>query len=344
MLNPQCTVAENLINNKGKGGGIHNTATTAAMDVVTGGTQADVAAVDINSIIPSESNQCAAPNPISEWLMDSGLNSSFLPVSTELVSLEAGRMQPEMVTDKEIEVGKQLEEAFGHLQDLLVSSPLHCELYESGRGTQEPSTSTQHPTHHKDSPPPTSEGMNYNPAPPPPLTMPTNIPNQPIEHHQSVADEIENDNTVGQSQEPIDIFLNSITRPLPQPLLAPRPQQTIVQEAHTPQSMNKHQSTRLAQKALANAGKGTIEIAQELLVRKLGDLAGTASDANNNTADAASDANNNTADADFYMQHVARPVEKKTMEAIQVLIEHGAKVQEKNGAPRTDGETPGWAV
>jgi hypothetical protein len=44
------------------------------------------------------------------------------------------------------------------------------------------------------------------------------------------------------------------------------------------------------------------------------------------------------------MQHVARPVEKKTMEAIQVLIEHGAKVQEKNGAPRTDGETPGWAV
>jgi hypothetical protein len=108
--------------------------------------------------------------------------------------------------------------------------------------------------------------------------------------------------------------------------------------------MNKRQSTRLAQKALANAGKGTIEIAQELLVRKLGDLVGTASDANNNTANAASDANNNTADADFYMQHVARPVEKKTMEAIQVLIEHGAKVQEKNGAPRTDGETPGWAV
>jgi hypothetical protein len=44
------------------------------------------------------------------------------------------------------------------------------------------------------------------------------------------------------------------------------------------------------------------------------------------------------------MQHFARPVEKKTMEAIQVLIEHGAKVQKKNGAPRTDGETLGRAV
>jgi hypothetical protein len=190
-------VHENLINDKGKGGGVHNTATIAAMDAVTGGTQTDVAAVDINFVIP------------------------------KLVSLEVGRMQPEMVTDKGIEVGKQLEEAFGHLQGFLVSSPLHCELYESGRGTQEPSTSTQHPAHHKDSPPPTSEGMNYNPAPPPPLTMPTNIPNHPIEHHQSVADEIENDNTVGKSQEPIDIFLNSITRPLPQPLLLPdhnRPQ------------------------------------------------------------------------------------------------------------------------
>lgn len=82
-------VHENLINSKGKGGGVHNTATTAAMDAVTGGTQTDVAAVDINSIIP------------------------------KLVSLEAGRMQPEMVTDKGIEVGKQLEEAFGHLQGLL---------------------------------------------------------------------------------------------------------------------------------------------------------------------------------------------------------------------------------
>jgi len=32
---------------------------------------------------------------------------------------------------------------------------------------------------------------------------------------------------------------------------------------------------RLAQKAVANSGKGAIEIAQDLLVRKLGDLGGT---------------------------------------------------------------------
>lgn len=49
---------------------------------------------------------------------------------------------------------------------------------------------------------------------------------------------------------------------------------------------------RLAQKATANYGKGVIEIAQNLIVKKLGDLAGA--------ANVVSDKNTNTQDFDLY--------------------------------------------
>jgi hypothetical protein len=38
--------------------------------------------------------------------------------------------------------------------------------------------------------------------------------------------------------------------------------------------MNKRQSARLAQKAAINSGKGSMEVAQELLAKKLGELGG----------------------------------------------------------------------
>jgi hypothetical protein len=122
----------------------------------------------------------------------------------------------------------------------------------------------------------------------------------------------------------IDAFLESISKTIPQPLLTPRPQHTFPsQPASPPPSINKRQSTRLAKKATTNSGKGAIEIAQELLVKKLGNLAGTVDMGTNKlpTPD----------DFDLYAQHFARPLEKSTMEAIQHLIEHGAMIQKKKG-------------
>lgn len=59
----------------------------------------------------------------------------------------------------------------------------------------------------------------------------------------------------------------------------------------TPNTYKRH-NMRLAQKATANYGKGVIEIAQNLIVKKLGDLAGA--------ANVVSDKNTNTQDFDLY--------------------------------------------
>jgi hypothetical protein len=82
-------------------------------------------------------------------------------------------------------------------------------------------------------------------------------------------------------------------------------------------------------KAIAHSRKGAIEIAQDLLVKKLGDLAGK-----NSTPD----------DFDIYAQHFARPLEKTTMEAIQDLIEHGAMIQKKDNIQREAAKNPGLAA
>jgi hypothetical protein len=143
--------------------------------------------------------------------------------------------------------------------------------------------------------------------------------------------------TTVQQLAPIDAFLDSISKPIPQPLLTPRPQLIISSHVDSPtQGTNKRQSTRLAKKAIAHSGKGAIEIAQDLLVKKLGDLADTV---NTGTS------NNPTPDEfDLYAQHFARPMEKTTMEAIQDLIEHGAMTQKKEGIQRKAAETPGLAA
>jgi hypothetical protein len=84
---------------------------------------------------------------------------------------------------------------------------------------------------------------------------------------------------------------------------------------------------RLAQKAITNSGKGAIEIAQDLLVKKLGDLAG-----DNNAG-----VNTSIPDEfDLYAQHFARPIEKIKMDAIQDLIEHGAAILVKKNNQTDD--------
>lgn len=137
-----------------------------------------------------------------------------------------------------------------------------------------------------------------------------------------------------QQATPIDEFLGSILTPVPKPLLALDFQQTDPSQcASLPQSTVKWHSMRLAQKAVANSGKGVIEIAQDLLVRKLGDLGGT--------DNAVSNKDPITEDFDFYAQHFARPMEKITMGAIQDLIEQGTMIQKKSSFQMTAAAAPG---
>jgi hypothetical protein len=62
-------------------------------------------------------------------------------------------------------------------------------------------------------------------------------------------------------------------------------------------------------------------VAQDLLVKKLGDLAGE---------EPASD----KPDFDFYAQHFQRPINKDKMEAIKTLIEQSCKKQKKNNSSK----------
>jgi ABC-type Fe2+-enterobactin transport system substrate-binding protein len=68
-------------------------------------------------------------------------------------------------------------------------------------------------------------------------------------------------------------------------------------------------------------GKDTIQIAQDLLIQKLGELSGE--ETNQDEADS---------DFDLYAQHFERPIDKSKMEAITVLIEEGNKKQKKSSA------------
>jgi hypothetical protein len=53
-----------------------------------------------------------------------------------------------------------------------------------------------------------------------------------------------------------------------------------------------------------------VQVAQDLLIRKLGELVGD-------------ETNTDELEYDFYAQHFERPIEQSKMEAIQVLIEQG---------------------
>ena len=83
---------------------------------------------------------------------------------------------------------------------------------------------------------------------------------------------------------PIDNFLDSISLPIMQPLLDGGPMTPMTnstraaipnQHINPTPSANKRHRSRLAQKAEANSGKDAIQIAQDLLVKKLGELSGS---------------------------------------------------------------------
>lgn len=137
---------------------------------------------------------------------------------------------------------------------------------------------------------------------------------------------------------PIDVFTESISRPISQPLLdectmTPKPQQNSTHvHVSPPPSSNKRHSTRLAQKAAVNLGKDAIRVAQDLLVKKLGELSGE-------EKQPVSD------DFEHYAQHFARPIEKIKMEAIQGLIEQLSTVPRTRRGATTTGvrlRLQGW--
>lgn len=93
-------------------------------------------------------------------------------------------------------------------------------------------------------------------------------------------------------------------------------------------SANKRHSSRLAQKAEANSGKDAIKIAQDLLVKKLGELSGSVEQQSPD-------------EFDFYAQHFHRPIDKPKTEAIKVLIEEGIKQHKKGNNRKSATVAPG---
>lgn len=123
-----------------------------------------------------------------------------------------------------------------------------------------------------------------------------------------------------QQHSEIETFLSSISTKPTSPILSHRPRQIHEAQENTPTSTR--QSIRLAQKAAANASKGTVEIAHDLLVKKLGPLAGgQTNDNQTNIQSISSDGVN------LYVQHFTQPLDKVAMGAIQDLIEQGGMIQ-----------------
>lgn len=119
----------------------------------------------------------------------------------------------------------------------------------------------------------------------------------------------------------MEAFLQSVSHPIPSPLLQPLPTPLpALQSAHNPPPCSsQRKSIRLAMKAAANPGKDTMQLAQDLLIKKLGESA------TDNDEHEKSDPG-----FEFYAQHFERPLEMPKMEALQYLIENGTKKQKKH--------------
>jgi hypothetical protein len=120
----------------------------------------------------------------------------------------------------------------------------------------------------------------------------------------------------------VDEFLESLETPIQQPIIQGEFQmsQAHTEEGPADPSLKSAQrkSIRLTKKAEQNVGKDSTQVAHDLLVKKLGDLAGE-----NHSEEGP--------DFDFYAQHFQRPLEKDKMEAIQTLIEQEIKKKKKKG-------------
>jgi hypothetical protein len=122
--------------------------------------------------------------------------------------------------------------------------------------------------------------------------------------------------------DPMETFLQSVARPVPTPLLQLQQTPRSTQEDfHNPLACSsQRKSTRLAKKAAANPGKDMMQLAQDLLIRKLGNLA---------TESEPEPEHEPEPDFEFYAQHFVRPLEMPKMEALKYLIENGTKKQKR---------------
>jgi hypothetical protein len=127
--------------------------------------------------------------------------------------------------------------------------------------------------------------------------------------------------------DPVDVFLQSISNPADQPLLPePQPVDNVIpnDEEHIPPTDTQRKSTRLAKKAQTRVGKHTMEIAQELLTKKLGHLS-------------QSTPSSSKINFESFSQHLDNPLNMTEMEAIQDLVEHGTKMEGKAGSTKLKG-------
>jgi len=120
----------------------------------------------------------------------------------------------------------------------------------------------------------------------------------------------------------MDAFLHSGTNHIEQPLL-PDPVQVEASQIELLEDVamaefTQRKSSRLANKAKSRVGKDILMVAQDLLIKKLGDLPPRQDDANE-------------VNIESFSQHLDNPLNKAGMDAIQELIEHGAKLEKKTG-------------
>jgi hypothetical protein len=129
------------------------------------------------------------------------------------------------------------------------------------------------------------------------------------------------------SADPVDVFLQSISNPPDQPLL-PNPALPTDLNIEDDLDVNDTQrrSTRLANKMQARVGKDTMQLAQELLCKKLGELPVSPSCNEPNEPTVAT-----------FSQHLDNPINKITMDALQGLVEHGSMMIKKNGGSKNKG-------
>lgn len=121
-----------------------------------------------------------------------------------------------------------------------------------------------------------------------------------------------------QEVDPVDVFLDNITCPVEQPLL---PLPTSVLESQQAEldiesEPAQRKSSRLAEKAKARVGKTTMKVAQDLLSKKLGELQ-------------SDDFSVNETNLESFSQHLDRPITEAEIEALQILVDHGTKMEKK---------------
>lgn len=122
--------------------------------------------------------------------------------------------------------------------------------------------------------------------------------------------------------DPIDLFLQSVITQPEQPVL-PLPVPSEEQEVELVFNSSQRKSTRLANKAKSRLGKGYVELAQDLLVKKLGDLS-----SHNTQSSQGQEAN---VELEHFSQHLNKPLNQIEMDALQDLVDHGAKLEKKAG-------------